>query len=720
MNLLRCALFVAVSAPLARADLRSDFDCAHRQLALDFAQYLQPWRPAQAFADVRDALLGDAPGDCVLAAPLPAPPAALLRTRPPAAIAERGGLVVFVDGAKGSDAAGDGSVGNPVRSLARAVELTRNASSPGGFDTVVVRAGTLFATPTLVLTPADSGLAIQAYPGEEAWISGATPLTGITWAPVDVNVSVPWDVYPGATAVDFGAPGQPMLAYTNTSGECEALCIANFTGGGACTIWTWFDETNGGGWAKGCWARFDSVWRPRGGGGRVSGRRGQGKNVWSASLAGLGVAAVPGLRLGNSRLIRARFPNTVNPETDGFMPPAVIRADSWTSQQFPSAPDVQIDLDRSVVNRNSTVKMFQTFTAGIGGTCRHFQPDAGYWCSVNVQGGESGPYGVPMAAQFSTATLPNSPYRDASQLVVQTWRPGHWASWMYDGATVDPSSNASWTNFSFARGGFQGSRGEGQGEDTYVENVLEELDAPSEFFFNETTQTLFLFFNATPGVPPPADGSLVVPQTRHLFNITGTMAAPVTDVSIVGLGLRDTAYTYMDPHSIPSGGDWTLERSAVVFVEGAERVKIDGNVFERIDGNGVLFSGYVRNSTVAENEFAWIGATAVALWGNTHGGPPPADQLPPGYGVDGSQGDQPRHNSVSRNICRELGVWEKQSSCYTQFKSSENTLEGNIFYNGPRAQVNFNDGFRGGGRVLSNIIFNSCRESGDHGPVLYS
>lgn len=31
--------------------------------------------------------------------------------------------------------------------------------------------------------------------------------------------------------------------------------------------------------------------------------------------------------------------------------------------------------------------------------------------------------------------------------------------------------------------------------------------------------------------------------------------------------------------------------------------------------------------------------------------------------------------------------------------------------------INFNDGFRGGARVLSNIVFGSCRESGDHGPL---
>ena len=51
---------------------------------------------------------------------------------------------------------------------------------------------------------------------------------------------------------------------------------------------------------------------------------------------------------------------------------------------------------------------------------------------------------------------------------------------------------------------------------------------------------LYLFFNATAGVPPPADGAISATKTKWLFNITGTMAAPVTDVSILGIGMRDT------------------------------------------------------------------------------------------------------------------------------------------------------------------------------------
>ena len=414
------------------------------------------------------------------------------------------------------------------------------------------------------------------------------------------------------------------------------------------------------------------------------------------------------MRFNNTRLIRARYPNA-NAEVDGFLPPAVFRA-KWTPQQTPRAPRIQIDLPPSQLLRNNTVSMFQTFTAGVGGTCDRFQPSAGYWCSEHVQGGGSVIYFAPIAMQAGPDVLPHLPYADPKGAIVQTWRPGHWASWMFE-VTDTQQLEAGVLNFSLY-GGFQGSRGEDQGEDTYIENVFEELDWPGEYFYNESTQILYLFFNATAGTPPPTNG-LVVTHTKHLFNITGTMASPVTDVSILGIGLRDTAYTYMDPHGIPSGGDWTLERSAVVFLEGTERINVTGCVFERVDGNAILLSAYNRNATIAKNEFVWIGATAVALWGNTDGGD---QRLPEGYGFDGSNGNQPRHNYIAFNLCHELGVWEKQSSCYTQFKSSENIVYGNIMYNGPRAHINFNDGFRGGALVAKNLVFNSCRESSDHGP----
>ena len=603
----------------------------------------------------------------------------------------------------------------------------------------------------MTLTAADSGLTLQNFPGEEVWLSGATPLAGVTWAPYKVgNSSGDWQVFPDVSTIYGGGGGQFPVAVVDgvaSAAACQALCAANHSAGGPCQTWTWHSPLVEPEYRLQCWLRLDGVWAPTADANHTSGRLAPGSNIWRADLTATGVTAVPGLRAGHGpRLQRAQFPN-FDRETKGMMPPGVFRATSWTPQQRPRAPDTEVNLPASALDRNTTVSYFQVWTGGIGGTCDRFSPPAGYWCSTKVQGGGSVIYFVPIAMQATTGVLPNSPYANPVGAVVQTWRPGHWASWMYEvsSATYDPATAS--TNFTFGSGGFQGSRGEDAGEDSYIENVFEELDVGGEWFFNTTTRMLYLFWNATAGTPPPADGTITATGTKWLFNISGSMAEPVTDISIIGLGLRDTAYTYMDPHSLPrcarkwqcarararptasppplshrslsslaparSGGDWALERSAVVFIEGAERVTVSGCVFERVDGNAVLLSAYTRNVSITYNEFAWIGQTAVASWGNTAPTAGADSVMPYGYGADGTNGDQPRGNTIAFNLCRELGIYEKQSSFYTQFKSGYNKVYKNIVYNGPRAHLNHNDGFAGGTVHESNLIFNSCRESGD-------
>ena len=69
-----------------------------------------------------------------------------------------------------------------------------------------------------------------------------------------------------------------------------------------------------------------------------------------------------------------------------------------------------------------------------------------------------------------------------------------------------------------------------------------------------------------------------LPPTR------GTHRRPVVGFKMVGVGVRDAAITYMEPHSIPSGGDWGLQRMAAVFFENTVGSTIENCIFERNDG----------------------------------------------------------------------------------------------------------------------------------------
>ena len=386
-----------------------------RNFAVEFANTLQPWRPAASFTQLADALNGSpekAPG-CTVQSKSEYGVEGGSRFRE-APIPEAG--QTFYVSPTGSDS-NPGTPESPFATVEFALTTTRK--NPG-FNTVILRAGEYFLAAPLQLTAADNGLTIQSFPGEEAWLTGAKPLTGLTWAPFNVTTQPTWIVAQNANAI-YGQDPNPNVFYNATYPTwqgCEAACKANnsATGGAECKVWTWHDA-NQSGYELKCFFRYDGRWSIVGEDGHVSGHLAPAMNVWSASLAGQGVASIPGLRVGGRRATRARFPNA-DPETDGFMPPAVFRA-NWTPQQAKRAPDVQIDLPASALLRNTTVSAFQVFTAGIGGTCARFSPPAGYWCSEKVQGGGSVIYYVPIAMDATKAVLPNSPYKDPTTAIVQ-------------------------------------------------------------------------------------------------------------------------------------------------------------------------------------------------------------------------------------------------------------------------------------------------------------
>jgi len=426
------------------------------------------------------------------------------------------------------------------------------------------------------------------------------------------------------------------------------------------------------------------------------------KGIYSADLSGQGITSIKGLHVNGKRAIRARYPNA-NP-IFGFG--SHISAKGYLPVHPPTP---LVDLYPATPYRNAS-NSFTRFVLGIGGTCSGFTPPAGYWCGKHTQGGGGAIYkGTPGGIKYDKGLLPNSPYKNATGAVVQMWRPAHWASWMFE---VGPFDSGELT---FTKGGFQGARGPGaKGGEFYIENVFEELDSANEWFYNEQNKVLYWMYNGTGAIP--ADTTFEVMNLKNLISMEGTMATPIKNIWFKGVGFKDTMITYLDPHEMPSGGDWGLQRSGAVFMEGTESSGVDSCTFSRLDGNAVMISGYNRNATVTKSEFVWIGDNCIAAWGKTTHPNATIRKLAPGYGWDGTKGTQPRFTQITYNYVHEIGIWEKQSSFYFQAKSCQNHIKGNVFYNGPRAGINFNDGFGGGHEMEYNLMFNTCRESGDHGP----
>lgn len=362
---------------------------------------------------------------------------------------------------------------------------------------------------------------------------------------------------------------------------------------------------------------------------------------------------------------------------------------------------------------------------------------------VSIHGCGGGPYeaamsrdgwlGIPVGVSFKEGSRVQQRMRHwrhpavaAARAVVHAWMDSSWFTNQFQVTDFDAGTASLMfhdpDNPGFPLGGWQGAHswnpgktGEPGSDSTVapiiIENVAEELDQTGEFYFDPETEQLFLFPNATDSdssehwQPQPPKMRLIATRLKVLITARGTKDAPVRNISISSIGLRDSATPMLDTRwGVPSGGDWALPHTAALHFHGVEHVTIRDCKFVRLDNSAVLLSGYARHVQILRNYARWLGMGFAVAWGDTDG-------------VDGTAGTQPQYTIVDGNFVSEVGSTQKQSSFWFQAKSCLNTVTNNIAFNGPRAGINLNDGYGGGNTISSNLLWNWCRESGDHGPI---
>eukprot|EP01047_Picozoa_sp_COSAG01_P028741 COSAG01_NODE_1942_length_8842_cov_5.900492_2_plen_601_part_00 len=178
----------AGSSPLMTTPLRPPSPIVAgpmRHFALEYARRIQPGITSDQLRKMAEALDGDYMKalNCTVSPPPHATPP-LPPTSPTATTA----ITFYADARKGSDA-NEGTSARPFATVGRAVAATRAARASGGSGAaaaaaaVVLRQGSFHLPRTIELGAADSGLTIRAAPGEEVWLSGGRPLTGLHWLP---------------------------------------------------------------------------------------------------------------------------------------------------------------------------------------------------------------------------------------------------------------------------------------------------------------------------------------------------------------------------------------------------------------------------------------------------------------------------------------------------------------------------------------------------------
>lgn len=644
------SLVVASAATYSPPLNVTSLDCRMRQLAYQYAQTLQPFRSASDMLSVWDALrLTDL---CQISRPVAATKEGNTKANNFSVDACSKGInhCLYVNSSttyNGDVQLANGSMKCPFSSIQAALEESRRLP---GSATILLREGIHELSTTLRIGQVDAGLTLTGYPGEDVWISGGISLTSATWKPWSQNSNI---LVANLTSLLTQHPHSLPFIFS---------------------LFTYYPHT---------------------------------------------------------RLVRARYPNA-NPETDQWgyasfhnelhsLPSGAVE---W--QLPPRGPPPRFIYNDNLGKNDSSMPGYNLYASGEGGVCSSLWSSPSYWCSNASAGGwaevdqecaVSGQLQIPAGFTYNATSDLGRRLSGwtAAGGIVHAWHSQSWSMHMFEIKVADKDEKIEFE----PGGGRQGGRNwcrcdqctyaagwcrQHQNPDDkdkrlisgswMVENILEELDQPGEFYLDRSSKLLYLLPNKTQTLE-----NLRLALLETLIDIRD-----VANVTIQNIGFRDAAPTYLSEWGTPSGGDWALHRGGAVFVQNASSVTIQDCIFRRLDGNAVFLSRYTRHVHLRRNLFEWMGENAVATWGDTKD-------------FNASDGDYPMYTRLEGNLMRELGIYQKQSSAYGHAKTAKTTLRNNIMFNMPRAAINFNDGMGGGDVVDHNLIFNTCRESGDHGPI---
>ena len=313
--------------------------------------------------------------------------------------------------------------------------------------------------------------------------------------------------------------------------------------------------------------------------------------------------------------------------------------------------------------------------------------------------------------------------------IVHAFQSHNWGNMQYRIKDINKEENKVY----LGEGGWQLQRSHGIGGKGskaswyFIENIFEELDVPGEWFLD--TQSNQLYYYPATGVKL-SDAKIEVPVVKDLIQLKGNKEAPVKNIQFRGFYLTQSSYTFMDTYEPVARGDWAIHRGGAIFMEGAENCLVADCSFEYVGGNGIFMSAYNRDNKVVGCRFVHTGESAVCFVGS-----PSAVRFYQTWDdsqIDGENWNDMRKNMdlkpgpktpdypencvVENSVMHDFGDVGKQVAGVYISMSHKIRVSHNTIYDCPRAGICINDGTWGGHIIEFNDIWETVRETGEHGP----
>jgi hypothetical protein len=269
-------------------------------------------------------------------------------------------------------------------------------------------------------------------------------------------------------------------------------------------------------------------------------------------------------------------------------------------------------------------------------------------------------------------------------------------------------------------GGWQNNRGAAAHRQIqFVENIFEELDSPGEWFLNNKTHTLYFY---TPAGLDLKTATVEATRLRSLVEFHGSEAQPVKFVTLRGITFRQAARTVMDTKEPLVRSDWAIYRGGAIFFNGAEDCTLEDSFVDQVGGNAIFVNNCNRRVTVRGCQIAKAGASGICFVGDPQAARSvlfnytQANKLEDIDRTPGPKSDNyPADCLVDDCLIYLTGRVEKQTAGVEIDLSQDITIRHCSIYDMPRAGINIGDGCWGGHVIEFCDIFDTVKETGDHG-----
>lgn len=282
-----------------------------------------------------------------------------------------------------------------------------------------------------------------------------------------------------------------------------------------------------------------------------------------------------------------------------------------------------------------------------------------------------------------------------------------WGGFSYQITGKDDDGNLTYI------GGWQNNRQMGMHDEyRFVENIFEELTEPGEWYYSEDERKIYVI---------PREGhdlsSAEIAVNSCFFSLKDRR-----NVVIENIRFEKSSRTFMLTKEPLLRSDWTIYRGGAVYFRDCKACRIEVCVFDDIGSNAVFADGNCEGVLVRNSLIQNIGASGVCFVGRSDCVRSPlfeyneTNSLEELDLIPGPKSDNyPKNCGVDNCIISKVGMTEKQATGVEISMAYRISVTNCSIYETSRAGLNISEGTFGGHRIEGCDVFDTVKETGDHG-----